>query len=501
MNDNEKFAPPEPDRPQDEVDASETTPTTPPVVRDDVDSAAAEASAAVDEAVEAKVMERLREADPAADVEPSPQFPAVVAERASRPAGDGDPAADTDGADTDDDGVAAEGAPPAPVDLAARRTRRRWFTPAAAAAAAAIVGVSGYAVGAGAAGGGVSDSAESAESAAAPIQLGGPQQAGGAEVAASDTAEATSMDPLAKYSARGAVADSMWGGPGRSSFTASGLSTAERSATAYGLDAVSASTAERLTQVAAALGMSGTPELKDGAWMLSADGKELFASLDAQLGLYFYDQTRSPWCEGCAEPRPEDAPSGDEAIAALKDLLVAIGEDPTQFEYTAPTWEGAVTGMAAANRVVDGQSTDLAFNLELTKDGVSSFSGPLAGVVDLGTYPVVSEQEAFERLSDSRFGGYRTSWPENPVVMAAEASEDPTQWVPPTEPPPAPEAGARLAWGVEDVEIVSARLGLGQQWQPDGTVVLAPSYEFTDADGGTWSVIAVADDLLDFTTE
>jgi hypothetical protein len=51
---------------------------------------------------------------------------------------------------------------------------------------------------------------------------------------------------------------------------------------------------------------------------------------------------------------------------------------------------------------------------------------------------------------------------------------------------------------VNDVEIVEARLGLASQWQPDGSVLVVPAYEFTDADGGAWSVIAVADDALDF---
>jgi len=51
------------------------------------------------------------------------------------------------------------------------------------------------------------------------------------------------------------------------------------------------------------------------------------------------------------------------------------------------------------------------------------------------------------------------------------------------------------------VNIVSARLGLASQYQPDGTVLLIPAYEFTDSNDGTWSVIAVDDSQLDFATE
>jgi hypothetical protein len=73
--------------------------------------------------------------------------------------------------------------------------------------------------------------------------------------------------------------------------------------------------------------------------------------------------------------------------------------------------------------------------------------------------------------------------------------------VPPTEPPATPTEGTSLSWPVDQVEIVDARLGRASQWQPDGSVLVVPAYEFTDAGGGTWSVIAVADSMLDFASE
>jgi hypothetical protein len=51
---------------------------------------------------------------------------------------------------------------------------------------------------------------------------------------------------------------------------------------------------------------------------------------------------------------------------------------------------------------------------------------------------------------------------------------------------------------VTQVELVSARLGLAQHTLPTGATVLLPAYELSSADGGTWSVVAVADDDLDF---
>ena len=129
---------------------------------------------------------------------------------------------------------------------------------------------------------------------------------------------------------------------------------------------------------------------------------------------------------------------------------------------------------------------------------MSSAYGTLAPIVSLGEYAVVSEQEGFERLSDPRFGAQMTIMP---LAMREQPAVATEEWVPPTEPPATPTDGTSVSWPVNDVEIVSARLGLASQWQPDGSVLIVPAYEFTDSDGGAWSVIAVADAMLDFETD
>jgi hypothetical protein len=141
--------------------------------------------------------------------------------------------------------------------------------------------------------------------------------------------------------------------------------------------------------------------------------------------------------------------------------------------------------------------------VDLASDGLVSAYGALADLVAIGDYPIVSEQEAFERLSDPRFGASMTNLPIalREQQVAEQPADAPSEWVPPTEPPAAPTAGTPLSWPVQDVEIVDARLGLASQWQPDGSVLVVPAYEFTAADGGTWSVIAVADSKLDFAAE
>ncbi|WP_395242611.1 hypothetical protein ACGGZK_10495 [Agromyces sp. MMS24-K17] len=458
-------------------------------------------------------VERLRAADPAAGVEPAAGFADAVVARAAADA----PTVDAAVADATAGAGTTAGASPeasgaaSTVDLAAERERRRprWVAVAAVAASIAIVGavgVGGYAIGAGTGG-------STLAGAAPPITL--PGATGTTEEARSADAGAVAPD-AAKMSA-----GIYPGGWGRNSFHASGLSTTAGSAAGYGYDARSASNAETVGALAAGLGLSGTPALQNGAWVVGVqDGTapSLSVNLDATLSFWYSDPRINPWdCGDGSAPcvATGDLPSEQAAIDALRSVIVAAGKDPAAFEFASQTWEGAASRSAQAWPVVDGQRLDQGWSLELTQDGVMSVNGFLADLVPIGDYPVVSEQEAFERLSDPRFGAQVTAMPyamreeaiaaddsvatDGPASSDGSVSSDGSTWVPPTEPPATPTEGTAVSWPVNDVEIVSARLGLASQWQPDGSVLVVPAYAFTDAAGGTWSVIAVADAKLDFT--
>lgn len=444
-------------------------------------------------------VERLRSADPAANIEPSSGFAdGVVARAAADAAGEGDPAHESAPSQT-----------PPVADLAAERARRRnrWLTAAAVAASVLIVGGAGYAVGAT-----TSGTSTDAGGAAPPISL---QSGVGAatEQGVPQPDAATGGPESAKVAPGSGAADRIMPyGYGRNDFSASGLSTDGGTANAYAYDARSASNAETVGALAAALGLSGTPELKDGGWVVGPqDGTSasLWVGLDGTLSFSYWDPQLNPW--QCAPDatvcEPTGTPPGEAAaIDALRSLISSAGRDPGDFEFASQVYEGSPTRTAQAWLLVDGQRTDQGWYLELAEDGIVSASGQLAEPVQLGKYPIVSEQEAFERLSDPRFGPEVMAVPFAMEARAADATEaiepsEPSEWVPPTEPPAVPSQGTSLAWPVNDVEIVEARLGLATHWQPDGSVLLVPAYEFTDAAGGTWSVIAVADDELDFATE
>ena len=463
-------------------------------------------------------VERLRAADPAAGVEPRAGFVDEVVARATTEATAGAPAE-------------ASPDPTAPVtDLTSERARRRpgWIVVAAVAASLVVFGGAGYALGTS-----TNGSTNVAGGAAPPISLQG--AAGGAtteQSTAQDGALPGFAADQAKRPASGATGMLYPYGFGRNSFSSSGLSTATGSAPGYAFDARAASTAETVAALAAALGVEGTPELKDGAWTVGPqDGTAptLYVGLDGTLSFSYSNPLLNPW--NCAKTEGTDGTEGTEggeagdgvmpvepcepaavalpseaaAIDALKSLISSVGRDSAAFEYTSETWEGAVTRSAQAWPVVDGQRIDQAWSLELADGGVVSAYGALAELVSLGDYPIVSEQDAFERLSDPRFGAQMTAMPlamrEQAVLEAPDAAIPSPEWVPPTEPPATPAEGASVGWPVNDVEIVSARLGLASQWQPDGSVLIVPAYEFTDAAGDTWSVVAVADSRLDFDAE
>lgn len=428
---------------------------------------------------------RLRAADPAAGVEPSAGF--VEGVLASIP----------------------PVAPGAPVsDLASARSRRPVWRPLVAIAASiAIIGGAGFAIGTTSGAGTVL-----AGGAAAPITLGG--SSSGNSAVGSGSAAGTAEKRVAPGAG---ASDSVSGyGFGRNSFTASGLSTAGGTAKAYGFDPRSASDATTVTALATALGLTAEPKRTDGGWVSGPqDGTapSLTVGLDGTTSFYYSNPQLYPapcvTTETGATSAPCEAssaalPAPDAAIAALRSLIAAAGRDPGAFEFSSETADGSLTRNAQAWPVVDGQRVDQSWTLESTTDGIVSASGFLAPIVGAGDYPVVSPQQAFERLSDPRFGAQQTAMPfaaATDRTGGGTATEPAPAAASPTDPPAAPTAGTPLSWPVHRVHIVSSRLGLASQWQPDGSVLVVPAYELTDSDGGTWSVIAVADAKLDFGTE
>ncbi|MBO0901372.1 hypothetical protein J1G42_13390 [Cellulomonas sp. zg-ZUI222] len=453
---------------------------------------------------------RVRAADPAAGATPdAARLQARLAASTGVPLGPG-------------------GAAPVTDELAAARARRRparWLQAAAVAAGVAVVGAGGYAIGA----------AGADEPGAPAIAL----QGGGAG--------ATEMAADARMAGG-------WFG-GRTVFTGSDLDGAGGSAQAWALDASQAATAQTAAQVAEVLGVPGEPRQEWGQWVVGAsDGTSatVQVGIDGYASTWFYDPAHDPAActvdpssapdDGASaepaapgsvggsvgaaaggapdvsiQPAPDEqpavvdpgvcdpagTPTGDAAIERARDLMAELGVGPDGYEV-AVTDETGVPGLVSVTgtQVVDGNQTGMAWSVQLAGDGVQSLYGTLAPLVPLGTYDVIGADEAVERLNDPRFGGS----PGGVVPLAARAEggvatlDEPATILPePVEPtvPPVPAPGDPVAWPVQQVTLTGARLGVTVLTAPDGAVLVVPAWELTDADGGTWSVVAVVEDQLD----
>lgn len=407
---------------------------------------------------------RLRAADPAAGLEPDlTALRRAVTERA---------------------GVADE--------LSARRRRpSRAFQVAAACAGALAFGVGGYAIGSTAAApasGGTQVSGEVAAS--VPAREGfGPGAA--AEIGGSSSAMAAGGDRIA--------ADTMiapWPSGGRIVFTARGLSGSGGIAHAYVFDA-SVVDADLVGRIAEALGVPGGAREEEGRVVAGEEGVRFLSVETTGPGyLSYYDSAAEPWgCDEngeCEERDLGEPPRGEAAREAALEVFAAFGLDTSALELEVRAEEGSQYTNVVARREEHGVTNQ--WEVSLTGGGVLSAWGRLAGLVDLGEYEVVSPAEAVERLTDPRFGATNVVYPADVTFPAVrELGEKAAKGG-----AGAPRPGDSFPWAVERVTITSAKLGLGEQWLDDGTVVHLPTYELSAPDGRSWSVLAVAEKHLDF---
>ncbi|WP_155859349.1 hypothetical protein [Cellulomonas sp. KRMCY2] len=467
---------------------------------------------------------RLRAADPAATVEPDATvLRAIVEARRAQP-GDAPALAATD-------------------ELAAARARRwtTWPARVAAVAAAALVigGGGGYAIGAAS-----GDEEPLATGAGREITL---DSGTGSSAVAPDVAGPGSAPEAAMGESSRVASDMYWPGySGRTIFTASGLSDAGGTAQAWALDPAQVFTEQSVTAAAAALGVAGTPTFQDGYWLVGpTDGSGPNISLypDGAASLSYYDPGKDPWtCVatleesatkgdaaqgsgtddaattleqsadpsiGIVAPEPDPctqrdvgpAPAADAAQAQLSDVLTALGIDVAGYELVAENWGDASWVYVTAYQVIDGQRTGVTWSGSFTGAGLQSLYGSLAPAVSLGEYEVISPAAAVARFADPRFG---SGWG-GPIAYAAGAepagdlaatSEMPVEPTLPATVTP----GSAISWPVDEVTIVEARLGLAMHTQADGATLLLPTYELVSADGGIWSMLAVADAHLDFSS-
>ncbi|GAB2604973.1 hypothetical protein GCM10027067_15410 [Pseudactinotalea suaedae] len=378
-------------------------------------------------------------------------------------------------------------------ELAARRPRRpRRMAWVAGAAASVIVGVSGYLVGVGSLdrAGGADGSAEDAD----PLMAS-------EEAAGGDSAGQTDMDGGAiEDSGAGTQSELTMLAGGRVMFVASGLSSEPGSAEAFAYDPAGLTGAETAVEIAQALGVEGEMTDRDGSWAVVDDGGrtvELYADGTATLG--YVDPTLDPWAcavDASAESSPDELGSCDPAaaptdpVSTAREFLTTLGVDTDVLRLEAGA-EGV--GAIDVTAYSDGAAAP-AWTITVTAEGVYSAWGWLAPLVSLGSYDVVSPVVAVERLADPRFGAAPSGMV--PFGAADGSVAEPSE--PSGGPTTVPEPGATLPWPVETRTVVGAELTLVAYPTPGGATTLLPAWSLTTDDGGTWSVVAVTDEFLDF---
>jgi len=330
-------------------------------------------------------------------------------------------------------------------------------------------------------------------------------------------------------------------GYGNQIFTAAdGVSTSSPgTATAYVISAKGVVRIALAKTLANTFGVQGQP-VDDGYGNITVGsndgtGPQIWVSNDALVSWSYYNPKFDPWANciypssdpksvdgsavavdpvapgapsassGSTDPVPAPAtsceePTGPDADASqqqAEQILATLGVNKDDVE-----WETAVQGPTtnvSAWQLVNGMRSQIAWNLTFSDKGVQSAYGNAAGVTAIEGYPVVSPKDAVDRANDPQWrafgptGDWGTVYPmaSDSVMRGANGTSTPA---------PAPTKDGRPVVQVPltTVTLSGGDAALVQYWQMDGTLLLLPGYRFTDADGGAWNVISIAESAVDF---
>jgi hypothetical protein len=229
----------------------------------------------------------------------------------------------------------------------------------------------------------------------------------------------------------------------------------------------------------------------------------------------------------CEDPEPPvGVPSKDEALSKGKALFTDMGYDVSQFEFDtyADEWGANIT----AYRMLGGHRSPLQMSVGFGENAsVTWASGTLAEPQPAADYPLVSGDEALQRLNDQ---SGMWAWYGGPGIMAkggiavdaaatTATAGAPTAIAEETKPAIAPPETLATVPGdsvTDDPQVIdpipveslpplepvtvhlnAMRLDVTMVWADDGTIWLLPAYTFTGADGGEYTILAVDDSFID----
>ncbi len=197
---------------------------------------------------------------------------------------------------------------------------------------------------------------------------------------------------------------------------------------------------------------------------------------------------------GCAAPvPPTNVPDTATAEAKAKQLFADMGYDNASydFEIYADEWGANVT----AYLLLDGMRSPISLSFGYGAEGVVTWaSGSLAIPLPAGEYPLVGADGGVARLNDEtgQWGGY---WGGPMAMSRMEGGGTAEVSTASAGSAVAPVAVSDTAEPIS-VSLTGVKMGLTMIWAADNTIWLLPAYEFSAADGGQYTVIAVDDSFI-----
>ncbi len=258
-------------------------------------------------------------------------------------------------------------------------------------------------------------------------------------------------------------------------FAAPGLPDSPTTASGYRVTRAGVDPLALASQLARAFGIQDDPR-SSTTQVVVGDDPDVTVNLNPLVTWEFAD-TRA-----ASSAPPGKLPTRQQAIDVASTLLGKLGVDLANVDWQVDRVDQGVR--ATAWQLVAGQRTSLSWTITIGRSGsVVAATGFAAGLQEVPGYTVVGAAFAVRRSGIAPW----TALPPVPVVAAPSPATSPTS-----------RTDGRLQVPTQQVVVTDALLGLGQYAQPDGSVLILPSYLLTGADGSSWSILAISGTEVSF---
>jgi hypothetical protein len=238
--------------------------------------------------------------------------------------------------------------------------------------------------------------------------------------------------------------------------------------------------------LAEVFGASGVPTRANGGWTVGTDGTSptLTVRDDAAMSWTFTDPVAT------AAAADGVSVSQGRAKETATAILEGIGVDVKSIDWQVSRYDDRVA--VTATQLLGGDRTSMSWQVNFGQaDAVVSASGFAAEFIEVPGYDIIGAATDVRRAALPTWSAIGPT----PVVDSTPTASTPR---PTTPAAVGPSGRPALQVDVASIVIVDATLGLGQFWQPDGTLLVLPAYRLTGSDGSLWTLIAVSGDYVKF---